>query len=161
MPIRPLSGEDIPALRRLLDATRVFSSEEVDVAIGMMEEVVGAEEHEDYAMFSFVDDAGTVRGYYCIGPVSFSRTTFDLYWIATDPELHGKGIGRSLIEHCERYVRSNSGIKIVAETSSRPAYDGTRRFYERCGFVEEARIRDYYRTGDDLVVYTKTIEEAR
>ncbi len=161
MPIRPLVEEDIPALRKLLEATNVFSPEEVNVAVEMMEDVVRERQHKDYTISTYVDERGTLRGYYCVGPVSFSKTTYDLYWIATDPALHGKGIGRSLIEHCERYVRSNNGMKIVAETSSRPAYNGTRRFYERCGFVEEARIRNYYNTGDDLVVYTKTIEEAR
>ncbi len=157
MSIRPLEEGDITVLRKLLEATEVFSAEEVDVAVEMMEEVVAEKEHKDYAMFTYVDDSGAVRGYYCVGPVSFSDTTFDLYWIATDPAAHGRGIGRSLVGHCERHVRSTGGIKIVAETSSRSSYDGTRKFYERCGFSEEARIRNYYRQGDDLVVYSKDV----
>jgi len=157
MPIRPLLEEDIAALGKILEATEVFSSEEVDVATEMMNDAAVEGGDEDYAMFTYVDESGTVRGYYCVGPVSFSTTTFDLYWIATDPAVHGQGIGKKLIMHCEEYVRGNNGMKIVAETSSRSAYEGTRKFYERCGFSEEARIRNYYRQGDDLVVYTKTV----
>jgi hypothetical protein len=44
---------------------------------------------------------------------------------------------------------------VVAETSSQPKYEKTRRFYLTRGYAELARIRDYYRRGDDLVVYGK------
>jgi ribosomal protein S18 acetylase RimI-like enzyme len=54
-------------------------------------------------------------------------------------------------------VRAMGGRQVVAETSSRPSYDGTRIFYRRRGYREAARIPDYYRPGDDLVVFTKRI----
>lgn len=157
MVIRPIVKEDIPELKRILEATEVFKSEEMVAAVEMMETVVHDPHQEDYVMFTAIDDARAVRGYYCVGPVSFSDTTFDLYWIAADPEVHGKGFGKQLIEHCESFVRSKNGKLLIAETSSRPSYEKTRKFYERCGYAAEARIRNYYSIGDDLVVYSKTI----
>jgi ribosomal protein S18 acetylase RimI-like enzyme len=44
---------------------------------------------------------------------------------------------------------------VIVHTSSTTRYDKTRRFYERAGYEEVARIRDYYRRGDSLVVYGK------
>jgi len=43
------------------------------------------------------------------------------------------------------------------ETSQKDAYDPARRFYERCGYPEHARFADFYRPGDDLVVYYKRL----
>jgi hypothetical protein len=48
-----------------------------------------------------------------------------------------------------------SGRLIIAETSSLPRYQRTRDFYVRRGYTELAKIVDYYRPGDDLVVYGK------
>ncbi len=53
-----------------------------------------------------------------------------------------------------------NGKKIIAETSSLTMYDRTRAFYVKYGFAEEARIRNYYSVGDDLVIFTKQLQEA-
>lgn len=161
MPIRPLVEKDIPALKKILESTGVFKAEEVRVAVEMMETVVQDRHQEDYTMFSYADEQDQALGYYCVGQISFSDTAFDLYWIATDPKEHGKGIGTKLIEHCESFVRSRNGKLLIAETSSRPSYEQTRMFYEKRGYEAEARIKNYYSLGDDLVVYSKTIQEAQ
>jgi hypothetical protein len=49
---------------------------------------------------------------------------------------------------------------VVAETSSQPKYENTRRFYLKCDYLEVARIRDYYKPGDDLVVYGKYLSQS-
>ena len=52
-------------------------------------------------------------------------------------------------------MQGRGGRLIIAETSSKPSYDGTNRFYVRNSYCEMARIRNYYEKGDDLVVYGK------
>lgn len=47
---------------------------------------------------------------------------------------------------------------LVAETSGLKTYEAARGFYLRNGFIEEARIREFYKPGDDLVVYVKRIK---
>ena len=45
---------------------------------------------------------------------------------------------------------------IVVETSSRKEYDKTRRFYEKTlAYATAAWIKDFYKPGDDKVVYVK------
>ncbi len=160
MAVRPFVKEDIPLLKEILLATRVFRNEEIVVAIELMEIVVEEPHQLDYIMFTAVDEGGSVKGYYCVGPTPMTSTSYDLYWIAIDPAWYGRGAAGELLDHCEMFVRSRSGRKIIAETSSQSSYDRTRAFYLKHGYAEEARIRDYYSSGDDLVIYTKQLSEA-
>ena len=159
MSIRPLQHGDVISLRGILEATKVFRAEEIDVAQELMEHALDQPGQEDYELFTDVDEQGRVLGYYCVGATPMTEGTYDLYWIATDPSLHGQGVGSRLLRHCEERLRSKGGRLIVVETSSQPSYEPTRSFYVRRGYREEARIRAYYKTGDDLVIYTKNLME--
>jgi ribosomal protein S18 acetylase RimI-like enzyme len=157
MQIRELERNDVEPLRKILQATNVFREEEVGVAVELMEGTLG--KTEDYIQRAVVDDEGSVQGYYCVGPTPMTQSTFDLYWIAVNPDYHGKGVGYQLLNDCEQTVRSMNGTLIVVETSSLPKYAATRKFYLRNNYLETARIRDYYGQGDDLMIYTKHLQE--
>lgn len=152
--IRPLCREDRAPLEELLRATGVFSADEVGIAIELIDVVLDKPGQKDYIIRVYEED-GAVLGYYCVGPTPATQATFDLYWIAVDPARHGKGVGAALDRHALDLVREMGGSLVIAETSSRPAYDETRAFYQRRGYAELARINEYYRPGDDLVVYGK------
>jgi ribosomal protein S18 acetylase RimI-like enzyme len=157
MQIRELERGDVEPLRKILESTNVFSEEEIEVAIELMEATL--DRTEDYVHRTIVDDENKVQGYYCLGATPMTRSTFDLYWIAVNPDFHGKGIGFQLLNDCERTISSMNGRLIVVETSSLPKYEGTRKFYLRNNYVETARIRDYYAPGDDLMIFTKHLQE--
>ena len=152
--IRPLRREDRAPLESLVRATGVFTEDEVGIALELIDVVLERSGQGDY-IIRVSEEGGTVAGYYCVGPTPATESTFDLYWIAVDPARHGTGIGAALDSHALDLIREMGGRLVIAETSSRPAYDGTRAFYLRRGYAELARITDYYRTGDDLVVYGK------
>ena len=152
--IRLLSREDRGPLRDLVVATGVFTEEEVEIALELIDAVLSVPEQTDY-IIRVCEEEGKVAGYYCVGPTPATEGTFDLYWVAVDPALHGKGIGRALDDHACELIRGMSGRLIIAETSSLPRYSKTRDFYVRRGYTEIAKIADYYRPGDDLVVYGK------
>ena len=152
--IRPLLRSDKEPILRLVRATGVFSEDEIAIACELIDIVLDRPDQKDYEIAVYDDGEGPL-GYTCIGPTPGTDGTYDLYWIAVDPALHGRGIGRELDLHVERSVRERNGRLIVAETSSTPRYDATRMFYQRRGYTELSRITDYYRPGDDLVVYGK------
>ncbi len=154
MTIRPLRREDREPLRRLLVETQVFTADEVAIALELIDVVLENPKQRDYVI-QVGEEADGVAGYYCLGPTPATEATFDLYWIAVRPDLHGRGVGRRLNEHAEEYVKAKGGRLIIVETSSRPLYEKTRTFYLRQGYGELARIMDYYRPGDDLVMYGK------
>lgn len=155
--IRPLRHEDRAPLEEILRATGVFSDEEVGIALELIDIVLNRPEQKDYIIN--VCDDGEVLGYYCVGPTPATEGTFDMYWIAVKPSVHGKGVGGKLNEHAEQLIRSHRGRLIVVETSSQPKYEKTRKFYSTHGYIQLSRIRDYYRVGDDLVVFGKYISK--
>jgi len=157
MQIRELERNDVEPIRNILKATNVFRDEEIEIAVELMEATLG--KTEDYIQKAIADDAGSVQGYYCVGPTPMTESTFDLYWIAVNPVFHGKGIGYRLLHDCERTVCLLNGTLIVVETSSTAKYEPTRKFYLRNNYLEAARIRDYYAPGDDLMIYTKNVQE--
>jgi ribosomal protein S18 acetylase RimI-like enzyme len=153
--IRNLQISDREPLRTILRDTGVFSHPEVAVALELIDAVLHDPGQTDYVIATAVQESGAVVGYYCIGPTPLTAGTFDLYWIAVKRNCHNQGIGKVLLRHAEEVVRTSGGRLLVAETSSQPAYEPTRMFYIRNAYAEVARIRDYYKPGDDLVVYGK------
>ncbi|MGA7159771.1 MAG: GNAT family N-acetyltransferase [Bacteroidota bacterium] len=157
MSIRLLQREDKEPIQHLIRATDVFSDEEIDVAIELIQICLEDPDQKDYEIFSYVDDDQHVAGYVCIGPTPSTQGTFDLYWIAVSPSVHGKGIGSELLRFAEEHIKAKGGRLLIAETSSTPKYEKTRAFYERKGFQLQARIEAYYKPGDDLIIYGKNL----
>jgi ribosomal protein S18 acetylase RimI-like enzyme len=156
--IRALRRADRDPLLRILGATEVFSDDELGIARELIDIVLDRPGQRDYVIHVYEDDGG-VAGYYCVGPTPATDGTYDLYWIAVDPGRQGQGIGSQLMAHAEGLVRAMGGRLIIVETSSRPAYDPTRRFYRSADYEEVARIRGYYRRDDDLVVFAKYVSQ--
>ncbi|MBN1360407.1 MAG: GNAT family N-acetyltransferase [Sedimentisphaerales bacterium] len=94
-------------------------------------------------------------GWVCFGPTPCTIGSFDVYWIGVAPSWQGRGIGGALTAFAEKCVAERGGRLIVIETSSREVYLPTRRFYEKLGYAQVARVRDFYGRGDDRVIFTK------
>jgi ribosomal protein S18 acetylase RimI-like enzyme len=98
-----------------------------------------------------------VVGVLAYGQTPMTDGTYDLYWIASDPELRRQGVGAALLRAMEADLRGRGARLVRIETSSTPIYQATRAFYERFQYGETARLRDFYRPGDDLVIFTKRL----
>jgi ribosomal protein S18 acetylase RimI-like enzyme len=96
-------------------------------------------------------------GYICFGPTPMTDGTFDLYCIATDPGARGQGVGSALIRAMEDELKGRGGRIVRVETSAQEAYGPTRGFYQANHYEEEARFRDFYKPGDDLVILAKRL----
>ncbi len=147
---------DAADIRRIVVSNNIFSDAEVDIAVEMLEETLkkGARDTGYHFLFAR-DDTGHTRGYACHGPDDDRPGTHHLYWIAVDELLRGKGIGSLLLERAEQRVRGQGGHTLLVETSSRPQYALSRRFYELHGFDLQKIYPDYYGEGDDLWLYRK------
>lgn len=167
-----LRASDRAAIARIVREVGVFREAEVDVALELVD--IGLSENAQGYLFAIAEDIaedipegiaediaedreGAVLGYACWGHAPMTDATYDLYWIAVDPSRHGGGIGRALLEACERDVRARGGRLLLIETEGTPAYEPTRHFYLRAGYPEVARIRDYYREGADKVIYGRML----
>ena len=110
----------------------------------------------DYQVRVAVRD-GTIVGYVCYGPTAMTAGTFDLYWIASSPNVRGQGVGAALIAGMEGDLRRRNGRLIRVETSAMEAYGPTRGFYAAMQYREESRFRDFYKPGEDLIVLAKRL----
>ena len=155
MKIRPLVEKDRASLLSMLIKTRSFTSAEIDVAMELIDIVLKDQIQKDYQIYCMVDDQDQAIGYICYGPTPITQGTFDLYWIAVDPDFQEQGVGSNLLDFLGKVVKELKGRMILADTSSIPHYEKTQNFYLRNGFQEVARVPDYYYPGNDRVTFCK------
>ncbi len=153
--LRPMVRADRQPVLALVEATGFFTYEEIKVAEELIDIYLQNPEQRDYFVVVVEDDRGQVAGYMTYGPTPLTEGTWDLYWIAVSPAHQGQGYGQRLVEFLEEEVRKSGGRLILIETSSQPKYQPTRKFYKKLGYTEIARIPDFYRPGDDRVIFGK------
>jgi len=153
--LRPMVRADRQPVLALVEATGFFTHEEIKVAEELIDIYLQNPEQRDYFVVVVEDDRGQVAGYMTYGPTPLTEGTWDLYWIAVSPAHQGQGYGQRLVEFLEEEVIKSGGRLILIETSSQPKYQPTRKFYEKLGYSEIARIPDFYRQGDDRVIFGK------
>jgi len=154
--IRELLDADREAIREILAGCAAFNEEEVRVALEVLADGLAGGLDSDYPLFAAELD-GSVRGYVCVGKTPLTLGTWHEYWICVAADSQRHGIGQALQAHAEAFVRSRGGERLVLETSGRPGYARTRRFYRKAGYRRVGRIRDFYRPGDDCVVFCKEL----
>jgi ribosomal protein S18 acetylase RimI-like enzyme len=151
------SKDDGSQIHAINANTSVFSQEEVECVDELWAEyqTLGAERSGYY--FVVEKEDGKVLGYACYGPRALTDRTYDLYWIAVGPYARRGGVGRGLLAATEDAVHKLGGRLLIVETSGLLKYEPTRAFYLATGYILEARLKDFYSDGDDLVIFTKRL----
>lgn len=144
-------------IQRITVRAGVFSEEEVDSVGVMWTEYLTLGPEESGYHFIVYRDGDRVLGFAIYGVRDLTDGVFDLYWIAVDPAARCHGVGCKLLTACENAVREMGGRMLIAETSGTPPYEPARKFYFSLGYENEATIKDFYATGDDLKIFTKRI----
>ena len=157
MLIRPIQSSDKTSVHQILINTKVFTQEEIDVALELMDDYL-KNPSSCYKTFVITEKGSpAIAGYVCFGKSPMSYATYDLYWIAINPQVQKKGIGKSLMKFVENEIVKEHGNQILLETASKSSYDPTRKFYEALGYQKIAIIDDYYAPGDSKIIYAKKI----
>jgi ribosomal protein S18 acetylase RimI-like enzyme len=142
----------------MLIESRVFTPEEIDVAMELIDVVLKDQNQKDYQIDCMVNGQDQPIGYICYGLAPMTQGTFDLYWIVVDPQHQNQGIGSTLLDFLEGTVRQRKGRLILVDTSSASLYEKTRQFYCEKGFQEVARVPDYYYPGNDRITFCKRLK---
>ena len=179
----PLAPPHRSRIAEILRSTGNFREEEVDVALELFDDsavdsdytFVGAvtgdwglgtgDWGENAASDEFAVSPGPpspvpspqLIGFACFGPAMDTDRTYDLYWIAVDRAAQGTGCGSVLLGEVERRLEALHARMLVIETSSRSDYTATRGFYLKRGYVEAARVREFYAPEDDRIILTKRL----
>ncbi|MCS6977090.1 MAG: GNAT family N-acetyltransferase [Gemmatales bacterium] len=154
--IRPTLPDDIPELVRLTSATGVFRATEIKTLEEVLDQAVAQPGGEGYHSYT-LEAEGRLLGFSIHGPNTMTEGTWDLYWIVVRAEQHRTGWGSRLLGFVEEDIRKRGGRLIVAETSSLPSYEPTRRFYLKHGYAQAAVVPDYYADGDSLIFFCKRL----
>lgn len=160
MLIRRLAPPDVPAVAELLRSDSTFTAEEQAVAMELVESAAARPDGDYRALVCEADD-GRVVGYVCYGQTPMTAGTWDLYWIATHQKARGRGVATALVHAMEAELRDLGARIVRIETSQMEAYGAARAFYERMAYDEVGRIRDFYKAGDDLIIFAKRLEPPR
>jgi ribosomal protein S18 acetylase RimI-like enzyme len=151
--LRNLTAADRGRIEEISRAVGLFREDEIAVALEVFDGAVAGS--PDYLALGAEHD-GRLAGWICWGPTPCTLGTYDLYWMAIDPTLHGAGIGSAMVRAMERRLAGAARL-IVVETAGRPEYAPTRAFYAARGYRVASRIPDFYAPGDDQVVYVKVV----
>jgi len=152
--IRPLASDDRPLVDAALRSDGTFRDDEVVVAMELIDASLAG---DPSYLVRVAEVDGRVAGYICFGQTPMTAGTWDLYWVVTHAQARGRGVAGTLIEAMEAEIRARGATAIRVETSQLESYGPARRVYDRHGYPETARFRDFYRAGDDLVVYYKRL----
>lgn len=150
--LRPLQVGDRSELERITRATKVFKEYEIPIALEVFDKAIEPGQTDYEATAAEVE--GRFAGWAAWGLRPCTEGTWDLYWIAVDPALHGAGVGSTILEEVEQRIRDRARL-LVVETGGRSAYDATRAFYLAKGYIVAATIPDLYAPGDAQVILTK------
>jgi len=159
--IRPLAPGDRPAIERILRQVKVFTEEEIETALQIVDLYLQNSGQQDYLIKVAADEKDSPLGYICYGKTPMTDGVYHLYWIAVDPSHQAHGIGGELLRFMERNVKDLRGRMILVETSSSPEYQRARDFYSKHGYREVARIDDFYRVNEGLIIYQRKLEDQK
>ena len=153
--IRPTTPDDTEALVALTVATGVFSADEAGFLDKMFADYFSRNINEGHLCVT--DEAGEPRGVAYYSPAMATDGTWYLLLIAVRPDCQGHGHGKALLQYVEEDLRASGQRVLLVETSGLPSFERTRTFYANCGYEEEARVRDFYVAGDDMVLFRKAL----
>lgn len=182
--LRDLTSADAVRIAEITAATGVFREEELQIAAEVFADAVKAWEEADRAFKADragvqtsalsalsalpalpaelpyyqlgADLDGVLMGWICWGATPCTEGTWDLYWLAVHPAAQGHGVGSALVEEMEHRLSGKARL-IAVDTSGRPDYTPTRKFYQARGYQAVAVVPDFYAPGDDQVIFTKAL----
>ncbi|MGI9577915.1 MAG: GNAT family N-acetyltransferase [Microthrixaceae bacterium] len=159
--VRLATPADVDAVKQLALDNHMFELDELADFDEMLDGFLGGELEQHIWVVADVDGAIAGAAYYA--PEPFADRMWNLYFLATDPDRHGAGVGSALMDHVHGDLRSQGAAvarTLIVDTSSLDGYEGARAFYRGQGFVEEARVRDFYGPGDHKVTFWKSLAGA-
>ena len=151
--IRPTRPDDVPALKAVIDAVGLFPSDMLD------EILAGYFTDPDSNHFWLTDDDNGPVGVAYYSPERLTEGTWNLYLIAIHSDRQGQGRGAALLRYVEQALRARGERLLLVETSGLPEFEYQRAFYRRCGYTEEARIRNFYQAGEDKLIFCKELAD--
>lgn len=151
--IRPIKLEDIPDLKDIIQTSGLFPAELLD---DMTSDYFNNPGETTDIWLTLTVDGKPIGIAYC-APERLTDGTYNLYLIAIHSTQQGKGLGKQFLQYIESLLEVKGNRKLLVETSGLPEFHLTRKFYDQCNYQREAMIKDFYREGDDKIIFSKKL----
>lgn len=150
--IRPVIKSDVDEIKKVVDSSGLFPSEYLD---DMISDYFNNAETQDI-WFTYIDnDVPTAIGY-CV-PEKLTDGTYNLLALGVSPIAQRKGVASEMMKYIEQLLKNKGGRILIVETSSDEAQMGARHFYKQIGYIQEAVIRNFWKDGEDKIVFCKRL----
>lgn len=156
--LRKLLRDDRDSIAGIVQKIPQFTPEEKDCALELADLYITYGESSGYDFLLSVDSDNALAGYICFGRIPLTDACYDIYWMAVDPARQNIGIGTQLLNAAEEKMAGLNARKVFIETSSQEKYLSAQNFYKKNGFKTVSCIKDFYKIGDDKLVYLKEIK---
>ncbi len=149
--IRPTQANDFDALIDIATASGLFEPDQTEMLAGMLRSP-----SENDVWFTDEDANGPVGVAY-LAPEKMTNGTWNLLFIAVHPNHQRQGRGKTILKHVQDWLRLKGERILLVETAGLDDFDYVRTFYASDGFETEARVRDFYDSGVDKVIFRKSL----
>ena len=141
MKIRPATPDDVPRILALEQST--------PAAAHWSEAQYRAMFHAEspQRLMLVAEDENAVLGFLVARP---NESEWELENIAVITEARRCGLGTALVGELSRCARLSAATSLILEV--RESNGAARALYEKSGFLQEGRRKDYYRTPEEVAV---------
>jgi ribosomal protein S18 acetylase RimI-like enzyme len=148
--VRPFDQADVPAIRRLAEPELGRSAYRSGPAAAIDALVTGS----DPDTHGLVAIRGhSIVAFVIHGSIAGAEGAGRLQLVVTDNPFRRMGIARRLVEVAVDRLRGRGARFVIVELPDDPALAPATALLHRCGFLVDARVRDFYRDGVDLAVF--------
>ncbi|MDB9515627.1 GNAT family N-acetyltransferase [Roseofilum reptotaenium CS-1145] len=151
--IRDLARDDRERVVYLARELGMFDAEGLDLIDQTLSTHFQGESNQLWLVSEGTEFEGVI---YCI-PEPMTQGTWNVQMLLVSPDSHGQGHGQALMNAVIDALKEKGQRLLIVETSSLSEFQRARDFYQKCGFTEEGRIMDFYKSGDDKVVFSKSL----
>jgi ribosomal protein S18 acetylase RimI-like enzyme len=143
---------DIDELKKVTDSSGLFPSEYLDE---MISDYFNNPETQDI-WFTYIYNDKQVAIGYCV-PEKLTDGTYNLLAIGVSKDSQRTGIASQMMTYIEQLLKQKDGRILIVETSSDHAQIGARKFYKKIGYTQVAIIKDFWKDGEDKIVFWKKL----
>lgn len=150
--LRAVTPSDLEGLKKVLDSCELFPSEYLDE---MISDYLNNPDTEAI-WFTYIANTTPLAIGYCV-PEKLTEGTYNLLAIGVSREAQRQGIAGKMMKYLEALLKQKNGRLLLVETSSDSAQHAARQFYQNIGYVQAAVIKDFWKEGEDKIVFCKKL----
>ncbi|WP_273960981.1 GNAT family N-acetyltransferase [Enterobacter kobei] len=151
--IRPVETSDVEPLLNMLQVSGQFDEEGLLHVRETLKNYLSGNAEE---LWFSAEQEGLAGIAYC-APEVMTNNVWNLLMLWISPSHQRQGVGKALINKIEGELRHKHARLLLVETSSQIEFSAAREFYIKQGFINEARISNYYTTNEDKLIFTKNM----